>query len=75
MAKGGTDAAGLCLRQCGATCTSVVFQLICAVIFLGGCVFAVGLLLETTRVVGVTTVPPGLKYVPFRHDDGRFYRQ
>ena len=74
MARGDTDAGGLCIRQCGATFTSIVFQLICAVIFLVVCIFSVGLLLEATRVVGVTTVPPGLAYVPFRHDDGRFYR-
>lgn len=74
MASRDTNAGGLCIRQCGATFTSVVFQLLCAVIFLCVCVFAVGLMLEATRITGVTTIPPGLAYVPFRHDDGRFYR-
>jgi hypothetical protein len=73
MAKG-EDAGGLCIRQCGATAVSVLAQLVCAAVFLVTCFFVVGWGLELTRVVGVTTVPPGLKYAPFLHDDGRFYR-
>lgn len=51
-----------CQRQCGATFLSVLVQLLASVVFVVLGLWAGSLALETTRIVGVTTVPPGLLY-------------
>ena len=71
MAKSHT--AAICYRQCGSSCLSVVVQLIGVVVFVAGSVWLTAAVLELLHLIDVSTVPPGLKYVPFVHKDGRFY--
>ena len=54
---------------------SVGVQVLVAVVFIVACVYLAAVALEAFEVVGISTVPPGLKYVPYRHDDGLVYRR
>jgi hypothetical protein len=65
----------ICIRQFGGSCLSVGVQVLVAVVFIGVCVYAAAVALEAFEVVGISTIPPGLKYVPYRHEDGLIYRR
>lgn len=64
---------GICYRQCGASCLNVILQLLCVVVFCVGALWATAAILEALQLIQVSTVPPGLKYVPYLHQDGRVY--
>ena len=64
---------GIFYRQCGASCLNVFVQLVCVVVFCVGALWATAAALEALHLVDVSTVPPGLKYVPYLHHDGRIY--
>ena len=52
-------------RQCQLSCLSVVLQLVLALVFILVSLYAASLLLEPLRILGITTVPPGLMYVDY----------
>jgi hypothetical protein len=52
-------------RQCRLGCISVVLQLILAVFFILISLWLASLVLEPLRVLGITTVPPGIAYVDY----------
>ena len=49
-------------RLCGASIPSIVVQLIASVVFVALGLWVGTIALETTRITGITTVPPGLLY-------------
>ncbi|MBE34462.1 MAG: hypothetical protein CMI16_02695 [Opitutaceae bacterium] len=63
----------ICYRQFGASCLNVVVQLIYVVIFCVFALWATAAALEVLHLIDVSTVPPGLKYVPYLHHDGNVY--
>ena len=69
------SATTVCIRQCGGSLLGVLFQVIVAGVFIVACVYLTALALEAFEVVGISTIPPGLKYVPYRHSDGLVYRR
>lgn len=52
-------------RQCRLSCISVVLQLLLAIVFILGSLWVASLLLEPLRILGITTVPPGIAYVEY----------
>jgi hypothetical protein len=52
-------------RKCRLSCISVVLQLLLAIVFILGSLWVASLLLEPLRILGITTVPPGLAYVEY----------
>ena len=58
--QGGTDAA--CRRNCGASAVQCCVALILTLLFVCGIAYASSLTLETVRILGITTTPPGLLY-------------
>jgi hypothetical protein len=51
-----------CLRHCGTSCGSVLFQSVCACIAIA-CAFWVGfIVLGFFEVIGISSLPPGIKY-------------
>lgn len=70
---GALKPSGVCQRQCGASCLNVCVQLLCIVVFFACALWATAAALEVLQLIDVSTIPPGLKYVPFLHQDGRFY--
>lgn len=49
-------------RQCQLACLSTVLQLVLAVLFILLSLWAASVLLEPLRILGITTVPPGILY-------------
>jgi hypothetical protein len=74
MADKKPAATTVCIRQCGGSCLSVAFQVLTALVFIGFCAYLTAVFLESLNIVGISTIPPGINYVPFRHADGQFYR-
>ena len=58
--RGGTNAA--CQRNCGASAIQCVVALILTVFFVVAIAYASSIVLETVKVLGITTAPPGLLY-------------
>jgi hypothetical protein len=58
---GGTELA----RQCRLSLLSVVLQLTLALVFVLVSLYAASLLLEPLRILGITTVPPGVAFVEY----------
>jgi hypothetical protein len=52
-------------RQCQLSCLSTVLQLILAVVFVLASLWLASILLEPLRILGITTVPPGVAYVDY----------
>ena len=52
-------------RQCQLSCVSVVLQLLLAAIFILSSLWLASILLEPLRILGITTVPPGIMYVDY----------
>ena len=57
--------AATCARQCRLSCISVLLQLVLAVAFILGSLWLASLLLEPLRILGITTLPPGILYVSY----------
>lgn len=62
---------GACLRHCGASCGSVLFQCICSAVFIFGATWAAFIALGVFEVVGISSLPPGIAY---GHRVGDVYR-
>ena len=60
--EGGSSALA---RQCQLSCISVVLQLILAAVFILASMWLASILLEPLRILGITTVPPGLAYAEY----------
>lgn len=52
-------------KQCQVSCLSTVLQLVVAVIFVLASMWLASILLEPLRILGITTVPPGIVYVDY----------
>jgi hypothetical protein len=52
-----------CGRQCCIALLSVLFQGIVAALFIGSSFYFASLLLTPVRILGITQLPPGIKYV------------
>jgi hypothetical protein len=57
--------AATCARQCQLSCISVILQLVLAVAFILGSLWLASLLLEPLRILGITTLPPGILFVEY----------
>jgi len=55
-----------CGTKCGLTCLSVLCQGCVAVTFIVLCFYLASLALTPVRILGVTQLPPGIKYA--QHD-------
>ena len=62
---GGGGARSELARQCRLSCLSTVLQLVVAALFVLASLWLASLLLEVVRVLGITTVPPGVLYVDY----------
>ena len=62
---GGGGARSELVRQCRLSCLSTVLQLVVAALFVLASLWLASLLLEVVRVLGITTVPPGVLYVDY----------
>ena len=58
-------------RQCQASLTSIVAQCLCVLVLIVLSVYLAMLLLEPLNLVGITTVPPGVLYVPYADPSSR----
>lgn len=63
MAKDAAES-GACVRVVGASCLSVLLQLVCVAVLFVGSFFSVAYALEVVEVGGISTIPPGIKYAP-----------
>ena len=54
-----------CARQCQISTLSLVLQVFVAILFVLVCMWAASLLLEPLNLIGITTVPPGIRYVDY----------
>lgn len=52
-------------RQCQISCVSTVLQLFLAVVFILASLWLASILLEPLRILGITTVPPGIAYAEY----------
>ncbi len=57
-------AAGLA-KQCRLSCLSFTLQVVVAILFVFSALWSASLLLEPLNLTGITTVPPGIKYVNY----------
>ena len=64
MDEGGGTAAQ-CATLCKNSCPSVTLQVLVAILFVLSSLWAASLLLEPLNLTGITTVPPGIKYVSY----------
>jgi hypothetical protein len=62
-------------QKCALGCFSCSWQLLVAIAFVVGCLALVAVALEALDIIDISGVPPGLAYVPFRHQDGTVYRK
>lgn len=54
---------------CNQNILSLLGQVVLAIVFVLGALWFASVLLEPLRILGITTIPPGIKYVPY---DARF---
>lgn len=66
-----TQSDGACLRHCGTSCGSVLFQTGCACLFIIACFWAVFVGMSIFEIVGITNLPPGIAH---GHKVGDYYR-
>ena len=52
-------------RQCQISFVSTVLQLLLAIVFILASLWLASILLEPLRILGITTVPPGIMYVDY----------
>lgn len=65
-----TKDSGACLRFCGANALSCVFQCLCSLVCVLVGFYGAFLALSVVNIVGVTSVPPGLKFARFYGESG-----
>ena len=58
-----------CATQCGLSCLSTCCQFVCAIAFIALCFYFASLALTPVRILGITQLPPGIKYA---EHDSRF---
>lgn len=59
------DNSDACARQCQISTISLLLQILVAILFVFVCLWAASLLLEPLKILGITTVPPGIAYVDY----------
>lgn len=57
-----TNLNAACIRHCGTSCASVLFQSICAIIAILGAVWIGFVALSWLEIIGISSLPPGVKY-------------
>jgi hypothetical protein len=62
---------GACLRHCGTSCGSVLFQCVCSVLFIVATTWAAFIALSVFEIIGISSLPPGIAY---GHRVGDVYR-
>jgi len=62
---GQEEGSGALARQCQISCLSTVLQLWLAAGFILGSLWLASILLEPLRILGITTLPPGILYVEY----------
>ena len=69
--KGAVGAMGKksCAAQCGLSCLSTLCQGCVAIVFIAVCFYLASLALTPVRILGITQLPPGIKYM---EHDSRF---
>lgn len=58
-----------CGQQCCLSCLSTACQACVAIAFIVSCFYFASLVLTPVRLLGITQLPPGIKYA---HHDSRF---
>ena len=58
-----------CGKQCCLSCASTFCQMVCAIGFIGLCFYFASVALTPVRILGITQLPPGIKYA---EHDSRF---
>lgn len=58
----GTDGNAACLRHCGTSCASVAWQSFCACVAIAGALWAAFVALSWFEIIGISSMPPGIKY-------------
>ena len=53
-------------RGCSVGCWSAVVQVIAAILIIAGALYASSLTLEWVNLIGITSVPPGIKYTSYQ---------
>ena len=59
------------MRQCQAACISIVAQCLCVLVLVIASLYLGALILEPLNLIGITTVPPGVLYVPYTDPNDR----
>jgi hypothetical protein len=67
----GGDAGAACLRHCGTSCGSVLWQSICACFAIAGAFWVGFIALSWFELIGISSMPPGIEY---GHKVGDIYR-
>lgn len=57
-----TNLNAACIRHCGTSCASVLFQSICAIIAILGAIWIGFVALSWLEIIGISSLPPGVKY-------------
>jgi hypothetical protein len=67
----GGDSGAACLRHCGTSCGSVLWQSICACFAIAGAFWVGFIALSWFEIIGISSLPPGIEY---GHKVGDIYR-
>jgi hypothetical protein len=65
------DAGAACLRHCGTSCGSVLWQSVCACFAIAGAFWVGFIALGWFEIIGISSLPPGIEY---GHKVGDIYR-
>jgi len=52
-----------CAKQCGLACLSNCMKAFISIAFIGLCFYLASVVLAPVRIIGITQLPPGIKYV------------
>ena len=52
-----------CAKQCGLSCLSNCMKAVISIAFIGLCFYLASLVLAPVRIIGITQLPPGIKYM------------
>jgi hypothetical protein len=56
------DRGAACLRHCGTSCGSVIWQSFCACLAIAGAFWVGFVVLSFVEIIGISSLPPGIKY-------------
>ena len=52
-----------CATQCGLACLSTCMKGFISIAFIGLCFYLASVVLAPVRIIGITQLPPGIKYM------------